>query len=123
MARNLAPKFSTFSKITQSVREILHEIHHTAVKIPNIMAMDNPVINIKKQTSAYNNKRHIANYTYRSPEYFTDYFKNYNEIKEHWNMVSIKDKKDIFLGAANLLENKYYDVQLNDAIVGVFTKL
>ena len=38
MARNLAPKFSTFSKITPAVREILHEIHNTPVKIPNVMA-------------------------------------------------------------------------------------
>jgi 1-pyrroline-5-carboxylate dehydrogenase len=114
LPKNLIPKFKPGSKITPAIMGIISDLLEDPVTIPNIY----PSTTVKKQTSAFNNKKHIANYTYRSPEYFTDYFKNYNEIKEHWNMVSTKDKTDIFLGAANLLETKYYDKMLAYTIAG-----
>ena len=118
MARNLAPKFSTFSKITPSVREILHEIHHTPIKIPNVMAMDNPVVNIKKQISAYNNKRHIAEYQHVDHVSLTRYFNNYEKGKETWRKYTSDQRGDIFLHAADLIENKYRDRMLAYTIAG-----
>lgn len=118
MARNLAPKFSTFSKITPAVREILHEIHQTPVKIPNVMAMDNPIVNIKKQTSAYNNKRHIAEYQHVDQVSLTRYFNNYEKGKEVWRKYTSDQRGDIFLHAADLIENKYRDRMLAYTIAG-----
>ena len=118
MARNLSPKFNQYSKITKGVREILYNIHKTPVRIPNVMGLDNPVIDMKTQVSAYNNKQHIAVYQDVDALSLQRYFNNYTKAKDTWRKYTPSDKKDIFLGAANLIENKYYDKMLAYTIAG-----
>ena len=118
MARNLSPKFNQYSKITNGVREILYNIHKTPVRIPNVMGIDNPVIYMKTQVSAYNNKQHISVYQDVDALSLQRYFNNYKKAKDTWSKYTPSDKKDIFLGAANLLENKYYDKMLAYTIAG-----
>ena len=114
LPKNLAPKFRYDSKLTPAVIEIISDLFKNPVTIPNMY----PTEEVQKQESPFNIRNHIAEYTHRSPQYFDDYFKNYSEIKEQWNAVPHKDKTDIFLGAANLLETKYYDKMLAYTIAG-----
>ncbi len=115
---NLLPKFTPYSKITRGVRDILNKIHENPVKIPNIMAMDNPVVSINKQVSAFNNKKHIANYQYVDTVSLNRYFNNYKNAKKTWSQTTPREKSEIFLNAADLLENKYRDKMLAYTIAG-----
>ena len=86
MARNLSPKFNQYSKITNGVREILYNIHKTPVRIPNVMGLDNPVIDMKTQVSAYNNKQRIAVYQDVDALSLQRYFNNYTKAKDRVNI-------------------------------------
>ena len=116
--KNLAPKFTTYSRITQNVSDILSEIHNNPVKIPNIMGMDNPEVILQKQRSSYNNANFIAQYQNVDISSLNRYLNNYKKVKYDWATTPFNQRKEVFLKAADLLTNKYYDRMLAYTIAG-----
>lgn len=118
LPKNLPPKFIPSSKITHRVREIIEEVIESPTKIPNYLNFDSPFINISTQRSAFNNKRVIAEYQNVDPVSLKRYLDNYHESKKSWEETPFDQKKEVFLNAADLIENKYYDTMLAYTIAG-----
>ena len=118
LPKNLPPKFIQSSKITHRVREIIEEVMEKPIRIPNYLNFDSPFIDISKQRASFNNKRVIAEYQNVDPVSLTRYFNNYRESKQSWEETPFDQKKDVFLTAADLIENKYYDTMLAYTIAG-----
>ena len=114
--RNLNPKYNQYSKICPHIKDIINETLENPIKIPNYMGTHDDII--KTQRSSYNIKKDVCEYNLVDKNGINNYFNNYKESKLIWENYSFKDKKDIFLKAADLIENKYYDKMLAYTIVG-----
>ena len=113
---NLIPKFSPDSKITSSVLDIIMNVLENPIKIPNYLGTK--LNQTLKQTSPYNNSKHVAEFKLNKKEDLKKFFNNYKENKRIWENTSFSEKKEVFLKAADLIENKYYNKMLAYTIVG-----
>ena len=111
--KNLYPKFKLHSRISNSVRDIINEVQTNPIKINNIGSTS------KIQKSSFNNKSSICEYNNLNLNYLSDinYFDKLTNEKID-NNLPFHDKKEIFLKAADLIENKYYDMMLAYTILG-----
>jgi len=114
--KNLLSKYNSKLYLNR-INEIIHSTLTEPPKIPI-------VINGKKihnetiaQSSPYSNDKFPCYYSYANKNNLNEYFDKYNDHKEIWNKYSSKDKSEIFLGAADLLENKYYEKMLAYTII------
>ena len=112
---NLYPKFNPKSRIPQNIMNIINDTIKNPVKVIN---HDKSYCRLKNQISAFNNKFHIAQYSYKKSYNLRDYINDYKNIKDKWENTSFSFKKEIFLKAADLIENKYYDKMLAYTILG-----
>ena len=115
-SQNLLSKYNSKLYLNR-INEIINTTLLDPPKIP-------VVINGKKiynesiaQASPYLNDKIPCYYSYANKNNLNEYFNKYDDHKEIWNKYSSKDKSDIFLGAADLLENKYYEKMLAYTIV------
>ena len=115
MALNLLPKFNQFSKIPRGVLNIINKTLQNPVLITNTLSSED---NINNQISSFNNKSIIAKYNYVNDKGIKDYLDNYKYNKLDWENTSFENKKNVFLNAADLIENKYYDKMLAYTILG-----
>ena len=118
LPRNLIPKFRQASLMPLRVREIVEGVLETPVKVPNYLGFDNPVVEIEKQISAYNNQKHVAEYQNVDVVSLKRYFDNYKSNKKYWEDTPFNQRKEVFLKAADLIENKYYNEMLAYTIAG-----
>ncbi len=118
LPKNLMPKFRQGSPMPLRVKEIVKDVLETPIKIPNYLGLDNPIVDIEKQISSYNNKKHIALYQNVDTLSLKRYFNNYQESKNYWQDTLYVQRREVFLNAANLLENKYYNEMLAYTIAG-----
>jgi 1-pyrroline-5-carboxylate dehydrogenase len=100
------------------VREIVEGVLEQPIKIPNYLGYDNMEIDINKQISPYNNKKHVAEYQNVDLVSLKRYFNNYGENKEKWEFTPYSERREVFLRAADLIENKYYYDMLAYTIAG-----
>ena len=118
LTKNLYPKFNQYSQITSNVRDIINHTLQNPVKIPNYLGYDNPIVEIEKQISPYQNSRHIAEYQYTDKKSLDRYFNTYKSNRKLWEESTFNQKKHVFLTSADLLKNKYYDKMLAYTILG-----
>jgi 1-pyrroline-5-carboxylate dehydrogenase len=121
--KNLAPKFSQWSKIPSNIKDIMYNTLENPVYIPNNMmnnyfSNNHLYTNNYKQISAFNKNKHIAKYDYINEHQIHDYFDTFKSQKEIWADTPFNHKREVFLNAANLIETKYYDKMLAYTILG-----
>jgi 1-pyrroline-5-carboxylate dehydrogenase len=118
LPKNLVPCFRQSSLLPFRVKEIVEDVLVNPIKIPNYLGFDNPVVEIKKQISPYNNKKHVAEYQNVDHVSLKRYFNTYEKNKKYWQNTPYIERREVFLNAANLLETKYYHKMLAYTIVG-----
>ena len=118
LPRNLAPKFTPKSLMPLRVKEIVTDVIENPVKIPNYLGYDNPVVEIEKQVSSYSNKHHVAEYQNVDITSLKRRIFNYHKDKKFWEETPYHQRRDVFLKAADLIENKYYYDMLAYTIAG-----
>ena len=115
LPKNLINKFSPTSKIPFKINEIIENTLSYPLLIPRYLNSDSDNI---KQISPYNNNKHVCEYHYVNDQGLNYYYKNYKKNKLFWEETPFSQKKDVFLKAADLIENKYYNEMLAYTIVG-----
>ena len=118
LPRNLIPNFRPSSLMPLRVKEIVEGVLESPVKVPNYLGYDNPVVEIEKQISPYDNSKHIAEYQNVDIASLKRYFNTYHKNKEYWQETPYSQRREVFLNAANLLETKYYNEMLAYTIAG-----
>ena len=119
LPKNLSPKFIPMSRTPNRVLEIIEDTLDSPVQIPNYLHRDSPFDDgFKKQIAPYNLKKHVSEYQNVDPTSVTRYFNTYHRAKRDWEDTPFQYKKDIFLKAADLIENKYYYHMLAYTMVG-----
>jgi len=116
LPRNLLSKYNKKLYLNK-----INDIIHTTLKDPPTIPV---VINGEKifnetiaQSSPYLNNQIPCYYSYANKSNFEKYFDTYNESKEIWNKYNYKDRSEIFLTAADLIKNKYYEKMLAYTII------
>lgn len=118
LPKNLIPNFRPSSLMPLRVKEIVEGVLEYPVKVPNYLGYDNPVVEIEKQISPYDNNKHIAEYQNVDIASLKRYFNTYHKNKEYWQETPYSQRREVFLNAANLLETKYYNEMLAYTIAG-----
>lgn len=118
LPKNLPPRFIPMSRTPNRVLEIIEDTLETPIPIPNYLHRDTPFTDLKKQIAPYNLKKHVSEYQNVDPTSLTRFFNNYHKTKSDWEDTPFQYKKDIFLKAADLIENKYYYHMLAYTMVG-----
>ena len=118
LPKNLAPQFIPMSRTPNRVLEIIEDTLDSPVKIPNYLHRDTPFDDYQRQIAPYNIKKQVAEYQNVDPSSLMRYFNNYRKVKNEWEDTPFQYKKDIFLKAADLIENKYYYQMLAYTMVG-----
>ena len=113
--RNLEPKFSQYSKIPKEVKQHIDDVFINPVAIPDFQGIDTKYK--KTQYSSYDINKPICEYNVPNRICLEEYFHNYRNTKLLWEKTSFSERKNIFLKAADLLENKYYHKMLAYTIV------
>jgi 1-pyrroline-5-carboxylate dehydrogenase len=116
--KNLIPKFRSTSKTPLRVKEIIDDILESPLRIPRYLNFDTPFLDTQRQISAFSNKYHVAEYQPVDKPSLTRYFNNYTDAKKDWENTSFDERKDIFLKAADLISDKYYNTMLAYTMVG-----
>ena len=116
MISNLSPKLKQYSKISPSIKNIIHEVLENPIILPNYLGSSETIKN--KQISSFNNNKHICEYQINDSKGINNYFNNYQNNKIIWENTSFNDRKEIFLKTADLIENKYYDKMIAYTILG-----
>lgn len=113
MAKNLQPKFNRMDKIPKTV---LSEINKYKKHVNHIPAIINGnefnTFSYNHIVSPFDNKYLICKNHDLSKDYLINSLNNYQEYKKNWNQYPIEERMEIFLNAADLLENKYYNKML-----------
>jgi len=116
LPKNLLPKFHQHSKISKEINEIIYNILDNPIDIVNTFNKNSK--NNLKQISSFQNKKHIAKYNYVNTNTLDNYVKKYKDNKISWAATPFTQKKDVFLKAADLIENKYYNQMIAYTILG-----
>ena len=108
--KNLSPKLHQYSKPSQTIRHIIEDVLNNPVVIQpsNHSNFSNKSI----QLSPYRNNSIICHYNKTSNKELHRYLQNYQESKIKWKNTPWDLKKKIFLKAADLIENDYYEKML-----------
>ena len=118
LPKNLIPKFRPQSRTPNRILNIISDTLDEPIKIPNYMERDTPFDEPKMQISPYDNTKNIAEYQNVEPTGLRRYLENYQDTKYKWEITPFSHKKDIFLNAADLIENKYYNHMIAYTMVG-----
>lgn len=118
LPKNLIPKFRPQSRTPNRILNIISDTLEDPIKIPNYMERDTPFQNPTYQISPYDVSSHIAEYQNVEATGLRRYLENYQDTKYQWEITPFSHKKDIFLNAANLIENKYYNHMIAYTMVG-----
>ena len=117
LPKNLNPKFFAQSKIPFKVKEVMESVFNKPVSIENDLNLNN-VGTPLYQVSSLNNNKHICEYKHLDNFGIVNYIKNYEKNKKVWDDTPFNQKKEVFLNAADLIENKYYHKMLAYTILG-----
>lgn len=117
LPKNLLPRIKSKQNHSK-ILEIIEETLDKPITIPNYLNRDSPFTDYNIQLSPYNNSKHISNYLDVDKVCLNRFFNKYQNTKDSWENVPFTEKKDIFLGAADLLENKYYEKMMAYTMVG-----
>ena len=115
--KNLIPKTNPHTRIPDEVKEIMSNVLKYPITIPDYLNKNNKN-KIKTQISAYDNTKPICYYKNTDDLGMKQYFNNYQKNKNYWENLPFSNKKEIFLEAAHLIENKYYNKMLAYTILG-----
>lgn len=118
LPKNLIPKMRQSSITPHRILEIMEDVLDNPIKIPNYLHRDSPFDDLQYQTSSFNNSKNIASYQYVDPMSLNRYFNNYHKNKTDWENTPFQQKKEVFLNAADLIENKYYHQMMAYTMVG-----
>ena len=108
--KNLLPRLNQFSKPNQTIRNIIEDILNNPIVIKSSNHSE-PYI-LSKQISPYQNNSIVCHYNKTSTQGLESYLTEYQKSKNEWKHTSWDIKKKIFLQAADLIENDYYDKML-----------
>ena len=117
LPKNLNPKFFTHSKIPFKVKEIMESVFNKPVYIKNDLNLNNGGTPLY-QVSSFNNNKHICEYKNLDNFGIVNFIKDYETNKKIWDDTPFSQKKEVFLNAADLIENKYYNKMLAYTILG-----
>ena len=112
---NLAPKLQPLSPITPSIKKEIDSVLMNPLKIPSILG--NNYYN-EITDSQYYGEKLVCHYNRVNENKIINYNNNYQENKEIRNKYQLQDRLDIFLDAADRLENEYYNKMIAYTIVG-----
>ena len=84
LPKNLIPVFRQSSLLPFRVKEIVEGVLESPLKIPNYLGYDNPIVEVEKQISSYNNNKHIAEYQNVDTSSLKRYFNSYHTNKKYW---------------------------------------
>ena len=115
MSLNLLPKFNKFSNIPKNILNIINYTLQNPTLISNNLPSHSRTY---EQISSFNNKYSIAKYNYVNNDGFNKFLNNYKTSKLHWEQTPFEKRATVFLKAADLIENKYYDKMLAYTILG-----
>jgi 1-pyrroline-5-carboxylate dehydrogenase len=115
--KNLIPKTTPQTLITDEVKEIIYNVLKTPIRIPDYLNENNNNV-IKTQISPYDNSKPICFYKNTDSIGMNNYFKNYIDNRNYWENTPFSIKREIFLEAAYLIETKYYNKMLAYTILG-----
>ena len=115
--KNLIPKTTPQTLITDEVKEIIYNVLKNPIRIPDYLNENNNNV-IKTQISPYNNSKPICFYKNTDSIGMNNYFKNYIDNRNYWENTPFSIKREIFLEAAHLIETKYYNKMLAYTILG-----
>lgn len=105
--KNLYPKLNQYSKPSQTIRHIIED----TLNDPVIIKSSNQFI-MSKQISPFHNNSIICHYNKTTIQELKTYLTEYQKSKNEWKNTPWDIKKKIFLRAADLIENDYYDKML-----------
>lgn len=114
-SKNLLPKLSLYSRISNSIRYEMEHITKNPKTIPSIIG-GKYNYNVNMEQFSYIDK--IASYRHTPSIEILEGLNNFEDSKEEWNKMNLKDRLQIFLDAADLIENKYYDKMIAYTILG-----
>jgi 1-pyrroline-5-carboxylate dehydrogenase len=113
IARNLAPKFKRTDKITSKVYKEIKNYKNNINCIPAIInGHEYNTYSYNYINSPYDNKQYVSKNHDLSIDYLISSLNEYKDYKKKWNEWPIEDRMEIFLKAADLIENKYYNQML-----------
>ena len=122
---NLIPKFKPSSSIPVSIQNKINNYLQNPLQFQNKCRLIFPSMKediyagrICRHQSPYNNTNNAYTYVETGKHSLENGLDNYATIKEEWNNYSLDDRLNIFLKAADLIENDYYEDMLATTIMG-----
>lgn len=112
---NLAPQLNSLSPISYSIQNEIDKVLMDPPQVPAVVG------NIKYQNMnqvQYAAQNVVCHYHRPTYDVLREGLDTYQEAKEKWNKVSLTDRLDIFLDAADKLEYEYYEKMMAYTIVG-----
>ena len=119
--KNLEPKFRPNSKIPLNIQNEIHK-YKVLNKIETIPSVINGKVyyqgEFKETPSPFDNNYFSAKFHYTSRNLIKDASYKYKSAKKHWNEMELDKRLEIFLNAADKIENKYYNKLIAATILG-----
>ena len=114
-SKNLLPKLSLYSRISNSIRYEMEHIIKNPKTVPSIIGGK---YNYDTNMEQFSYLDKIASYRHAPSMEILEGLNNFEDSKEEWNKINLNDRLQIFLNAADLIENKYYDKMIAYTILG-----
>ena len=119
--KNLEPKFRPNSKIPLNIQNEIHK-YKVLNKIETIPSIINGKVyyrgEIRETPSPFDNNYFSAKFHYTNGSLVKDASYKYKSAKKHWNEMELDKRLEIFLTAADKIENKYYNKLIAATILG-----
>lgn len=118
--KNQKINFSFIDKVPNEVKKEINKIKNEVNKIPLIINGEEIYNTDKKnlQKIPYQHNNVIAEYSVSDRTNIRKAIESSIKSKQNWNIISTNKKYEIFLRAADLISNKYYNKLLAATIVG-----
>ena len=119
--KNLEPKFTPSCKIPPNIENEIYKY-----KVINDLDTIPSIVNgkvyyqgeFKETPSPFDNNYFSAKFHYTNGNLIKDASYKHNSAKKHWNQMDLDKRLEIFLTAADKIENKYYDKLIAATILG-----
>ena len=112
---NLKPQLNSLSPISVGIQ---NEIDKVLIDPPRIPAVIGSTKFRHMNKIQYAGQNVVCHYHQPSQDAVREGLDSYQKDKENWNSLSLTDRLDIFLDAADKLEYEYYDKMMAYTIVG-----
>ena len=118
---NLLPKLKPTSSISPKIEEYIYKFKIVNDSNP-VPAIINGVAHYKGEyqeiISPYDKDYYSAKFHYTPRNLLNEGLQSFPEAKKHWNHMGIDKRLEVFLTAADKIENKYYDRLIAATILG-----